>query len=309
MGNEEFHKIKAILNDKSFLSINNDIYEDQRIEDYCSNFGLQWTKFAKTQFDSSTGFSLTKKRLLKASEWDLGNLKDKLVIEIGSGAGRFTEILLSSGAYVVSIEMSDAIYSNHINNKSDKIIFIKSSLYDLDFLNNMFDYVLCYGVAQHTPDLIKTYKSCCNFAKQGGKISIDHYIKVYHPSPFSTPKYFWRPITKRMRPELLLKIVSFYIPYYFPVDTFLKKKLPVILSKLIRGCIPIPCWNYSGENNFPKEKEKLIEWAIMDTFDALGAKYDKPLRLNELKKITSRIELQNCQVKKGGNGLVFNAKK
>ena len=93
------------------------------------------------------------------------------------------------------------------------------------------------------------------------------------------------------------------------MDTFLKKKLPVILSKLVRGCIPIPCWNYSGENNFPKEKEKLIEWAIMDTFDALGAKYDKPLRLNELKKITSQIQLQNCQVKKGGNGLVFNAKK
>ena len=30
------------------------------------------------------------------------------------------EILLSSGAYVVSVEMSDAIFSNHLNNKSEK---------------------------------------------------------------------------------------------------------------------------------------------------------------------------------------------
>ena len=309
MSSEEFHKIKDILDKKSFFSINKDIYEDQRTKNYCSNFGLQWTKFAKTQFDSFTGFPLTKKRLLKASEWELNGLKDKLVIEIGSGAGRFTEILLSAGAYVVSVEMSEAIYSNHLNNKSDKIIFIKSSLYDLEFLKEMFDYVLCYGVAQHTPDLVKTYKACFDFAKVGGKVSVDHYIKVYHPSPFSTPKYFWRPVTKRIRPELLLKIIRFYIPYYFPIDTFLKIKLPIILSKLIRGCIPIPCWNYSGENNFPKEKEKLIEWAIMDTFDALGAQYDKPLRLRELKNIASQIELKNFQVKKGGNGLVLNAKK
>ena len=309
MSKEEFQIIKYILNDKSFLNKRDEIYEDQRVKDYCTNFGLQWTKFAKTQFDSFTGFPLTKNRLLKASEWDLNNLKDKIVIEIGSGAGRFTEILLSSGAYVISVEMSDAIYSNHLNNNSNKIIFIKSSLYDLEFLNGKFDYVLCYGVAQHTPDILKTYKSCCEFAKPNGKISIDHYIRVYHPSPFSTPKYFWRPITKRIKPELLFKIINFYIPFYFPIDTFLKTKLPTILSKLIRGCIPIPCWNYSNEKNFPKEKKKLIEWAIMDTFDALGAKYDKPLRLNKLKKIMQKIKLKNFQVKKGGNGLVVNAQR
>lgn len=155
MSLEKFNKIKDILDKKSFFSINKDVYEDQRIKDYCSNFGLQWTKFAKTQLDSFTGFPLTKKRLLKASKWEFNDLKDKLVIEIGSGAGRFTEILLSSGAYVISVEMSQAIYSNQLNNRSNNIIFIKSSLYNLEFLNDIFDYVLCYGVAQHTPDLKK----------------------------------------------------------------------------------------------------------------------------------------------------------
>ena len=135
MSKEKFLKIKDILNGQESFIKEKNIYKNKNIRDYCSNFGLQWNKFSKTQYDSYTGYPLTKKRLMKASEWKLENLKDKLVLEVGSGAGRFTEILLKTGAYVVSNEMSDAIYSNIKNNISSKIIFIKSSLYDLEFLN------------------------------------------------------------------------------------------------------------------------------------------------------------------------------
>jgi SAM-dependent methyltransferase len=161
MSKENFLKIKDILNSQEFLIKEKNLYIDKRTDNYCSNFGLQWNTFTKTQYDSHTGYPLTRNRLLKASEWNLENLKDKLVLEIGSGAGRFTEILLSTGAYVVSNEISDAIYANIKNNNSNKIIFIKSSLYDLNYLNNFFDYVLCYGVAQHTPNVIKTYGAFC----------------------------------------------------------------------------------------------------------------------------------------------------
>ena len=68
--------------------------------------------------------------------------------------------------------MSDAIYVNSSNNKSDKIIFVKSSLYNLEFFSDLFDYVLCYGVAQHTPNLFKTYKSCLSFGKKEEKFQL-----------------------------------------------------------------------------------------------------------------------------------------
>ena len=76
----------------------------------------------------------TKERLIKSSEWDFEKLKNKLVIELGSGAGRFTEILLTTGCYVISVEMSDAIYVNSKNNKSENIIFIKSSVLLREFI-------------------------------------------------------------------------------------------------------------------------------------------------------------------------------
>ena len=107
----------------------------------------------------------------------------------------------------------------------------------------------------------------------------------------------------------MFKIVNFYIPYYFNIDTFIKKKFPSIISKFIRFLIPIPCVNYTDTKNVPQDKKKLIEWAIMDTFDALGAKYDKPLSLNELKKIGKKIGVNNFEVKRNGPILILNGKK
>ena len=121
------------------------------------------------------------------------------------------------------------------------------------------------------------------FGKKGSKISIDHYARLSYP----TTKSIWRPITKRIKPSILLKIIKFYIPYYFPFDSFLRTKLPKILRLLIRLIFPIPCFNYINEKNIPQDKRVLIEWAIMDTFDALGAKYDKPLSEKELQKIAN----------------------
>ena len=191
---KRFESIKSILERKDFLIKKNNVYIDKRTKDYSSNFGLQWNEFSKTQLDSYTGFPLTRKRLFNSSEWGSHEIKDKLIVELGSGAGRFTEILLSSHSYVISVEMSNAIHVNALNNKSDKIIFLKSSLNNLSFLDEFFDYVLCYGVAQHTPNVLETYKACYCLAKKGGKISVDHYEKLNYP----TLKSIWRPITKKI---------------------------------------------------------------------------------------------------------------
>ena len=303
--NNEFENIKKLLDSLDFLKKENNIYIDNRIDDYSSNFGLQWNEFPKTQFDSHTGFPLTKERLLNSSGWSFNELKDKLIIELGSGAGRFTEILLSSQCYVVSIEMSSAIHANALNNKSNKIIYIKTSLNNLSFLNELFDYVLCYGVAQHTPNILKTYKDCFSLAKKGGKISIDHYEKL----SYLTLKNLWRPLTKRINSEVLFKIIKFYIPIIFSIDTFIKTKLPNPLRTLLRFLLPLPCVNYTNKKNIPQERSKLIEWAIMDTFDVLGAKYDTPLTSNELADIAKKIRLNNFEVKKGDPVIILNGTK
>lgn len=302
---KRFESIKSILERKDFLIKKNNVYIDKRTKDYSSNFGLQWNEFSKTQLDSYTGFPLTRKRLFNSSEWGSHEIKDKLIVELGSGAGRFTEILLSSHSYVISVEMSNAIHVNALNNKSDKIIFLKSSLNNLSFLDEFFDYVLCYGVAQHTPNVLETYKACYCLAKKGGKISVDHYEKLNYP----TLKSIWRPITKKINSFLLFRIIKFYIPIFFSIDTIIKTKLPNILSRLIRILLPIPCVNYTNKKDIPQDKKELIEWAIMDTFDVLGAKYDNPLSSDELTDIAKKIGLNNFTVKNGDPVIILNGTK
>ena len=47
----------------------------------------------------------------------------------------------------------------------------------------------------------------------------------------------------------------------------------------------------------------------MDTYDALGAKYDNPLSLDELKKIVKKVGLNSFEVKKNGPILILNGMK
>jgi len=271
---------------------------------YADNFGLQWNKFQLTQFDSKNGTSNTEDRLFRCSGWDPNSLKNKFVLEIGSGAGRFTEILLKYGARVVSIDMSNAVFANSKNNSCENLLLIKESLYDLPLNYTSFDFVLCYGVVQHTPNLAKTYLTCINYAKSNGFCAFDHYKKYYLPNPCYHPKYFWRPITKRIEPKILLKIIEIYIPIYFNIDSFIKS-IPKI-GYFLAGCIPIPCWNYSGKQSVIQENTNLIEWAIMDTFDALGAKYDEPWSLRKLKKFAINLPVKKFNTGIGGNGIFLN---
>jgi SAM-dependent methyltransferase len=101
-----------------------------------------------------------------------------VILEAGCGAGRFTEVLISTGATVISFDLSNAVEANYENNndKGDLLIF-QGDIYNIPFPDNYFDYVFCYGVLQHTPDPDESYRQIFSKLKPGGKISIDYYLK------------------------------------------------------------------------------------------------------------------------------------
>ena len=77
-------------------------------ESYAAGFGLQWIAHARTQLDSATGTRISRDRLARC----LGGLEavaGRAVLEVGCGAGRFTEVLLDAGARVVACDLSRAV--------------------------------------------------------------------------------------------------------------------------------------------------------------------------------------------------------
>lgn len=278
---------------------------DNADTNYSDNFGLQWNKFKKTQFDSHTGLNVTGKRFCDTTHWTKEELKGKVILEAGCGAGRFTEILLSTGATVVSFDLSNAVEANYESNhgKGDLLVF-QGDIYKIPFPDNYFDYVFCHGVLQHTPDPDESYRQIFNKLKPGGKISIDYYLKMFSLSPWSTPKYFWRPITRKMSPQKLLRIIKMYIPIWLPIDTSLRK-IPRVGDKIV-AFLRIPCFNYINMG-FSYSQRK--QWAILDTFDALAPAYDYPKTLEEVRKMVESEKNEKTEVFYGGNGVVANVKK
>lgn len=277
-------------------------------ENYAANFGLQWNSFAATQLDSAAGIHFTFNTFWNNTGWKPGELYGKTVLEAGSGAGRFTEILLQAGARVVSFDYSSAVEANWRNNgaRGDLLLF-QGDIYDMPFDDGMFDFVFCYGVLQHTPDPARAFEALYSKVRSGGRLSVDYYLKTRYPSSFSTPKYLWRPVTRRLSPERLFRIVSWYVPKWFPVDSLLKSVLFRIprLGPMAAGLIPIPCWNHLGMG---LSYRKRLEWAILNTFDALGARYDTPMTPAEVERMVARPG-REVRVFRGANGVVANVRK
>ncbi len=82
---------------------------------YAQSFGFQWYTHSRAQLDSCSGVPISSNRLFGATGWP-GNLEGERVLEAGSGAGRFTEVLVGTGAEVFSLDYSSAVDANAQNN-------------------------------------------------------------------------------------------------------------------------------------------------------------------------------------------------
>jgi SAM-dependent methyltransferase len=278
------HPLTGELKDedgKSFKIVNG---VPRFVEDhnYTDNFGFQWNKFQKTQIDRETKNSnFSKERFFAATSWDKEDLSGKDVLEVGSGAGRFTQIVLDyTKANLYSLDYSDAVSANYKNNchHGERLKLFQASIYDMPFPDNSFDKVFCFGVLQHTPDFKRSVQSLVNKAKPGGEIVVDFYpIKGWYTK--ISAKYMLRPFTKKMSHEKLLGKIErnsnrLIRTYYF----FDKLKMGMIAHRFLPMC--------DINRTLPANlsKDVLREWVILDTFDMFSPAYDNPQRISKVKK-------------------------
>jgi len=271
----------------------------QQDEGYTQNFGLQWNHFRRTQLDSQNRSTISTDRFYAGTRWPR-QMSGECILEVGCGAGRFTEVMLATGASVVSVDYSTAVDACWENNgPHPRLTVVQADLFSLPFAPASFDRVLCYGVLQHTPDPGAAFLELARFVRPGGQIAVDAYIRESTPSRY-TSKYIWRTLTSRMPPRLLRRIVAAYVPLWLPVDNAVKN-----LRLLGRLVTIVPCWNYTGV--LPLTPHQVRTWAVLDTFDALGARYDFPQTIASVRAWFRSAGLQDDDVRLGGNGILGNA--
>lgn len=254
-------------------------------DNYTSNFGKQWNLFRETQLDFTGGQGdISERRFFLETEWNPESLEGLDILEVGSGAGRFSQVVLSkTKANLFSVDYSSAVEANLANNgkiASDRFHLFQGSVYDMPFPDNSFDKVFCLGVLQHTPDFEASVRALVTKAKPGAEIVVDFYCIRGFWTKISG-KYLLRPFTRRMDQQRLYRLVEDNAGWMMRLAQGMNR---IGLHALTRF-LPIPDLAIMPKELSP---ERYREWVVLDTFDMLSPEYDNPQRIGAVAKMFER---------------------
>jgi ubiquinone/menaquinone biosynthesis C-methylase UbiE/uncharacterized protein YbaR (Trm112 family) len=265
-------------------------------DNYAGSFGAQWRLHSLTQLDSHTGVDISRRRFFEETQWP-ARLTGDVILEVGGGAGRFTEQATATGAMVISVDLSEAVdvnYSSH--GHLDNLLILQADIYRLPFKEESFDKVFCFGVLQHTPDVEKSFKAISRYVRRDGELAIDVYRRQTGLRRFLETKYWVRPLTTRMPQRRLYEFCRKYVACMWPVAKQLRR-IPRI-GRAITYRLLIP--DYHGQ--FALSDEALKEWAILDMFDMLSPAYDQPQSLDTVRRWFDE-RFRQVDVRYGHNGI------
>jgi SAM-dependent methyltransferase len=270
-------------------------------DNYARNFGFQWNRFQATQLDSKTGLELSARRFWAEARWPR-DLTGELILEAGSGAGRFTEILARTGARVFSFDSTEAVDANHRSN-GDSAEFAQADILQMPFRDATFDRVVCLGVLQHTPSARDALASLVTVLKPGGYLVADHYV-FNALTPFRG-KYWLRPLTRGRPPEAMFPWVNRYFDFWYSA---LGKASPVLGPATTHLADMLGICDYRHE--IPLASPALVrEMSLLDTLDMLLPAYDRPRRPATLRRWLAELGMSEIDVTPGYNGIELRARR
>lgn len=256
---------------------------------YALSFGAQWLRHAKTQLDSHTGSDITKVRLKRMFGPLFSELRGKLILEAGCGAGRFTEVLLEEKAIVDSFDISEAVLANSRNNGHDPLLrILRASIDNIPFEPEQFDIVFCPGVVQHTPKPAVSIIKLWEQVKPGGWLIFDQYR--YNASSALRSGNLIRPILKHLRPDIAFKVTDALVDFWLPFHKTVKNHR--FLEILLFRISPITS-HYSGYPEFSESMQ--ISWAKLNTHDNLTDFHKHHTTLKRLMKLLIQLKAMNQQ--------------
>ena len=266
----EFHRKECEVNGYDFLGEGNH---------YSSSFGWQWHKYRNVQIDRLNGTKASYNHLLSFCQGDLSIFKGATCLEIGSGAGRFTDYLIDLCKTVISVDSSSAIFHNVALGASN-LIACRADLFDIPIQPDSVDIVFCRGVIQHTPSPRQAVKKLFSYVRNGGKVLFDVYPFKWY-TPFVT-KYWIRPFIKNLSSETLAHSIEDWVPQLlwfkknFVNEILPRNKFGVHLSNQI-----VPIVDATTSNELSSWEHK-IQWSILDTIDMYTPRYDNPMTFRSI---------------------------
>lgn len=271
-------------------------------ENYASSFGFEWNRHARTQYDAHSGVARSRQRFFSESKWP-ETMVGEVVLEAGSGSGRFTEIAATTGAMVVSFDYSSAVEANYATNgMKENVLIVQADIYQMPFPQGLFDRLFCFGVLQYTPDVRKSFFSFPPMLKPGGYLAVDCYAKMPGVIPFllrlTSTKNIARVFTRHMDKEKLYRWCQRHTERVWPLAKHLAH-FPWVGDTLNRRLLAV----YYGTEIPDMSDAMLKEWAVLDLFDQLSPMYENDQYLATIRRWFEEAGLDQIDVAYGYNGI------
>ncbi len=270
-------------------------------DNYATSFGLQWNRFRKTQLDSFSGLTISRDRMVrclgpKACDMIKHNGPKIRVLEVGCGAGRFSEVLLKLGAHVTSVDLSNAVEANQENFPQGPLHRIaQADLRRLPFASREFDIVVCLGVLQHTPSPEISISALYEQVRPGGVLVIDNYMHTL--SGYFSLKPFWRQVFLKIDHESAIHITERLVSLLLPLHAQISP-IPVLRSVLGRLS---PVHHFYGL--LPLSDTLHKEWSVLDTHDSLTDVHKNRRTPQQIRETLERLGTKEVWCEPGGIGV------
>jgi SAM-dependent methyltransferase len=273
---------------------------------YADAFGLQWNVYRRTQLDSTTGLTISRDRAVRClgdSLWQrLTKDEHTRVLEVGCGAGRFTEVLLGTRARVTSVDMSSAVDANRANFPTDhRHRILQADALRLPFPPDTFDVVFCLGVVQHTPNPEQCIHALYRQVAPGGYLVFDHY--TWSLSRLTKTAPLFRQVLKRLPPEAGLRWTERLVRLFFPLHRVARRSH--VAQALVSRVSPV----LSYYHVLPLNDAQQRDWALLDTHDSLTDWYKHLRTARQLRRTLASLGASDIDCRKDGNGIEVRCRK
>lgn len=263
---------------------------------YSQSFGLQWKKYRDVQIDRLNGTSATYLHLEQGiAQGDLSVFDGATCLEIGSGAGRFTDYLVDLCKTVITVDPSQALTVNAALG-SPNLIPAHADLFQIPVRREKVDVVFCRGVTQHTRDTREAIRRLFDYVKPGGLVLFDVYPLRWY-TPFVT-KYWLRPVLRHIDSARFTEIAERWVPRLLEFkDRFVRPFLPdnILGRNIASQIVPVADFTRSQELN---SKQQRMLWSILDTVDMYTPRFDKPMTFQSILETLDHLGARDVKADK-----------
>src|SRR5262249_20152073 len=179
-------------------------------DQYTRSFSFEWNVHNSTQLDSHRPDGWSEETLRDKTGLTPEQVRGKLVLDAGVGAGRYAEVLARWGATVVGVDLSFAVEAanGHFRGRPE-VLLCQADIGKLPLRPGTFDLIISIGGLHPTPDTKKFFSGLPPLLRPGGEIA----IWVYPDSPDYVVRSKWVPFVHRIPRKWYYSWCKVFVPW------------------------------------------------------------------------------------------------